>query len=188
MLIPANYVQDKFDIGPFIATQEFIEALAAGDLDSLIESPEDGRKQLTGLTAARVLLDNTSTAIMHFPLEPVDPVRRSVLVGVNYDNGHSEGDNTIVVQDPINLGAGQWMMRTDRDDKTFYRRMSLFGGGKYPAERSPTNPEKIQNYWMHSGDPREIRASFEDLGYIFTNDPAPDSHRMRGFTRYFLHD
>ena len=88
------------------------------------------------------------------------------MIGANYTDGHSEGQDLVVLQDASKPEEGQWELRTNLPDKTLYRRR-LMGDRPYPFEKTPTNPLKIRKYYIHVGPPDEAIQSFKDEGYLF---------------------
>jgi hypothetical protein len=115
---------------------------------------------------------------MHFDEPPVEDFSYGVMMAVNYHTAHSEGLHKIVVQSPANHKIGQWELwiPPDSNNLTFYRREPY--GELHPFEKTPANPEKVRNYFLHIGDPDEAMRSFKTEGFEFVDQSlAPEDYR-----------
>ncbi len=196
MLFAYKEIQPSY-LHPFEASQEGYTALSSGKVALLGYDHSPSRPDLISRSIAEVLLQTQSSAIMHFePPVPsgnplTEPSSKGLMLAANYHNGHSEGKYKIVLQDPSNPEVGQWLLWAppDSDNKTFYKRASFYGSGNgYGFENSPTNPEKIHNYFMHSGTTDEAIQSFRELGFTFVDRilgadyDDPEYERLRALT------
>lgn len=161
----------------FESTPKGYEALAAGEAEPLGRENDPIQPEFSSKSIGELLLSNISTAIMHFepPVQGtnplVGPMSRGVMMAANYHWGHSEGLHKIVVQDPSNQERGGWMLwiPPGSGNTTFYRRC-LVEDRPYPFENVPTNPEKIREYYVHSGPADEAITSFKELGFTFSDE------------------
>lgn len=173
---------DRFSINISEATREGYAALKAGNVAMLgYEDREDeDLPKLITASIADILLAQESTAIMHFEDPGDEPYANAAMMAVNYHNGHSEGQNLVVVQHPLRPDEGQWMLYNYPEDydgpgatnRTFYKRQT-FLGHPYNFEDKPTNPLKIKNYLLHAGEVDEAIVAFQALGYAFSDEALP---------------
>lgn len=193
MLVPYSDAINPETIDPFRVTQEGYHALATGEIALLGYPDYDLEPHASALTIAEILLQNPSTAIMHFENPGDREEINGVMIGVNYHSGHSEGWHKIIVQDPTSPAAGQWMLWAPpgADNRTFYRRALSLDGQPYRFEETPTNPEKIGNYVLHAGPSDEAVTSFEGLGFKFIDkllSPESDEYeRLHALSRANVH-
>lgn len=179
---------DSRDAAPVVvnlseATREGYAALKAGNIALLGRERRPGRQTPELITAsiADILLTQESTAIMHFEDPGDEDYARSTMMAVNYHNGHSEGDNLVVVQHPQQPEAGQWMLYNYPDDydgpgaenRVLYKRPT-FLGDPHDFQPMPSNPEKIRNYLLHAGEADKAIVAFEALGYQFSDELLPE--------------
>lgn len=125
-----------------------------------------------------MLLENESTAIYHLDCENIDSLGddlfiRPLLLGVNYHNGHSEGDYKVIVQN-IPERKGPWVLfkPTNSIEKTFYLQHMAFPKLMKPKfEEEVANPLKIKSRYLYNGNPLEIFESFKESGFSFVDSP-----------------
>jgi hypothetical protein len=158
----------RVDVGPFNMEKIDFVSMKAGRLALLGRELETPPTPYGG-TIADLLLSSPSTAIMHFGLLR-RPLVRGCMLAANYHRGHSEGDHLIVIQDPYKQEAGQLYLKWGPGSDQIIRRRQLFADKVYPFEEFPTNPDKIHDYYVHTGDTSEALDSFLEKGY--TLDPS----------------
>lgn len=154
-------------------TREGYTALVAGNVASLGYKDYVKKPEAYVGSIADLLLAQPSTAVMHLSELPNEYGYLSpVMMAVNYHMGHSEGQHQIVVQNPADENAGQYVLwiPPESKNKVFYRRGVLLGEIPHPFETFPTNPLKIRNYFFHVGEPDEALRSFKELGFEFKNE------------------
>ena len=186
---------DPDHLGPFRYTKHGYNSLASADGVIPEELVTYGNPVLDTRSIARILLDEPRTAIMYLPDPNAIPRPdylpdhaeqrfEPVMAAVNYHHGHSEGHHKIVIQDVRRPEEGQHLLWVPPSEDgaspantTAYRR--LLGAGSdepYPFEETPTNSDKIGKYYIFTGDPAEVRHSFEDLGVTFSDEGLTDNH------------
>ncbi|MCJ7816369.1 MAG: hypothetical protein MUP55_00800 [Candidatus Aenigmarchaeota archaeon] len=132
---------------------------------------------------AELLLNNESTAIYHLNPENTfclgDSVYiRPVLLGVNYHNGHSEGQHKIIVQN-IPEKKGPWVIfrPLGSEERKFYLQNMIFPRTFPPEFQEESDaPAKILKRYLHKGNPLEIFSDFEKAGFKFVNEPMTEEY------------
>ncbi len=122
---------------------------------------------------ASLLLALTSTAVYHVDPARVDMAGRAVpfFLGVNYQDGHSEGAHKIVVQ-RINDAQGQYLLFAPPGDleRRFYHQ-GVYSGRAPHIEQDVDSPGKIQRRFLFRGDSEEIFDDFKNKGFTFLEEP-----------------
>lgn len=159
---------NQFDLYP-----EAWRAFTVGNLALLGEGCREP-EQFEG-SIADLLLQSPSTAIMHFeaPAENCDENEPmfSNMIAVNYHDGHSEGYHKIVVQDPLQQEIGQHELWIPPGLNNRIFRPRLYLGSATAFEKYPANPDKIKKYYIHFGPSDEAYTSFEQAGFIISDEP-----------------
>jgi len=169
--LDGDYI-DAYRISP-----EGFQAALIGNI-ALLGQKYEGSKTLEAYdgSIADLLLSSPSTAVMHFE-KPEDDAWRgwSIMMAVNYHDGHSEGHHKIVVQDPSKIEDGQWELwiPPESNNRKFYRR-KLYDDKPYPFEKSPANPGKIRDFYVHFGDSGSALDDFKDAGFEFSEESPGD--------------
>ncbi|MBS3116538.1 hypothetical protein J4421_02980 [Candidatus Woesearchaeota archaeon] len=149
-----------------------------GELDGIVAQAA----RFSG-TIARLLLDNESTALYH--LDPAivtpwdDTYIQPLLLGVNYHHGHSEGRHKIVVQN-VPERKGPWILfkPPGSTEDTFYLQDLTCPGVIEPRfEEEVANIGKIQQSYLHIGDPLAIFEQFKVEGFKFVDTPMTEAYR-----------
>ena len=133
-------------------------------------------------TLADLLLNNESTAVLHLDSSQVgnlgtDPENelmeyiKPLLLGVNYHNGHSEGDYKIVVQNiPERKGPYVLFSPPDSNVTTFHLQDMVFPDLDEPRfQESVANSLKIRSFYLHRGNPLQIFEDFRAKGFDFVD-------------------
>ncbi len=157
------------------------DKIEPSNIDDYFEKGEEYQGSL-----ATLLLENESTAIFHvdndrtFKMGDQDYME-AFLLGVNYHDGHSEGDYKIVVQD-VAEEKGPWVLfrPPGSDERTFYLQHPVFPGLYNPKfEKNVANPLKIKHFYLFRGNPKKTFEDFEVAGYNFVNDAMPEEEYRR---------
>ena len=167
---------DQDLVNLFDVSREGFAAIQAGNLALLgVQRGEQTvSPELYDGSIAELLLSSPSTAIMHVE-EPQEEWARGVMIAANYHHGHSEGFHKVIVQDPAHPEMGQWelFVPPGSDNRTFYKRTS-YRGSLYPFEKVPTNPGKIDNFFVHIGKADAAIRDFENAGFKFVDEPMSE--------------
>ena len=146
------------------------------------------RPKING-TLADLLLNNEATAVFHVdptqvsflgtdPEDKENQFVRTLLLGVNYHGGHSEGDYTIVVQNiPERKGPYVLIRPPDSNEMAFYLQHMVFPTSMEPKfQEHVANPQKIHRYYLHRGNPLQIFEDFRAKGFTFVDGRMDPTH------------
>lgn len=140
------------------------------------------------ISLSDLLLNNDSTAIFHVspdrvyhlgdPESPIATYLKYLLLGVNYNNGHSEGKYKIIVQNIPEL-KGPWVLfrPPNSNENTFHLQDMIFPETTKPKfEGDVGNPLKILSFYLFRGDPLKVFKDFEEAGFEFVDVPMTEEH------------